>query len=145
MFLQIMKHRRCCRFLSYYKDGSLAGLSFTVEGRDMVFVLYLAVSESIRSKGIGSEILSYLKNLYGKPLSLNVEPKDENADNADERRRRFAFYERNGFSDTGYLLQDTQMTYTILSTANEFLPDVYYETLKGLHPIGVGMPEILKK
>ena len=80
-------------------------------------------------------------------MSFTVEgpDMDENADNADERRRRFAFYERNGFYDTGYLLRDTQMTYTVLSTAKDFKPDAYYETLKGLHPSGVGVPEILKK
>ena len=145
LFLQAIKLRRSCKFLSYCKDEELAGMSFTVEGQDMVFVLYLAVSENIRSKGIGSEILLYLKNLYGKPLTLNVEPMDGDAGNADERRRRFSFYERNGFYDTGYLLRDSRMTYTVLSTAKDFLPDVYYETLKGLHPSGVGMPEILKK
>lgn len=145
LFLQMMRLRRSCRFISYYKEGSLAGLSFTVEGRGMVFVLYLAVSENIRSTGIGSEILSYLKNLYGKPLTLNIEPMDDTADNADERRRRYSFYERNGFYNTGYLLRDTQMTYTVLSTAKDFLPDVYYETLLGIHPGGLGMPEILKK
>ncbi|HJJ68358.1 MAG: hypothetical protein IIX51_00520 [Methanocorpusculum sp.] len=105
LFLHAIKLRRSCKFLSYCKNGCLAGMSFTVEGPDM----------------------------------------DENADNADERRRRFAFYERNGFYDTGYLLRDTQMTYTVLSTAKDFKPDVYYETLKGLHPSGVGVPEILKK
>ena len=80
-------------------------------------------------------------------MSITVErpDMDENADNADERRRRFAFYERNGFYDTGYLLRDTQMTYTVLSTAKDFKPDAYYETLKGLHPVGIGMPEIIKK
>ena len=37
------------------------------------------------------------------------------------------------------------MTYTDLSTAKDFKPDAYYETLKGLHPVGIGMPEIIKK
>jgi hypothetical protein len=37
------------------------------------------------------------------------------------------------------------MTYTVLSTAKDFKPDAYYETLKGLRPIGIGMPEIIKK
>lgn len=142
LFLQMMKLRRSCRFLSYYKDGILAGLSFTVEGPEMVFVLYLAVSANVRSRGYGSEILSSLKDRYKKPLTLNIEPLDEDAANAEERKRRFSFYERNGFSNTGYLLQDSQMTYTVLSTAEDFSVEDYTKALLGLHPFGMKMPEI---
>ena len=144
-FLQALALTRRSRFLAFYAGDSLAGISFTIEGRDMVFLLYLAVSPDMRSCGFGTEILSYLKTLYNKPLTLNMEPLDSAADNADERLRRFAFYERNGFSDTGYLLVDPQMTYAVISTAKEFSLEEYKEALHGLHPGGIGMPDIVKR
>lgn len=111
----------------------------------MVFLLYMAVSPSLQSRGYGTEILEYLKEQYKKPITLNAEPRDDDSENADERSRRFAFYERNGFSDTGYVLQDTKMTYTVLSSAKKFAIEDYYGALLGLHPKGIGMPKIRKR
>ncbi|MBE6507711.1 MAG: GNAT family N-acetyltransferase [Methanocorpusculum parvum] len=142
LFLKVLALRRSCLFVSYYADDCLVGISYAVEGPEMVFVLYLAVSANVRSRGYGSEILSSLKDLYKKPLTLNIEPLDEDAANAEERKRRFSFYERNGFSNTGYLLQDSQMTYTVLSTAEDFSVEDYTKALLGLHPFGMKMPEI---
>lgn len=142
LFLKALALTKKSRFFAYYAGEELAGMSFTIEGRDMVFLLYLAVSPAMQSKGFGSEILSYLKTLYKKPLTLNAEPLDSAAENAAERKRRFAFYERNGFSDTGYVLTDSQMTYTVLSDAEQFSAAEYVEALSGLHPKGFGMPEI---
>lgn len=145
LFLKVLALRKRSRFLAYYAGDKLAGFSFTVEGQDMVFLLYLAVSPVMQSKGFGSEILAYLKGLYKKPLTLNAEPLDAAAGNAKDRERRFVFYERNGFSDTGYVLSDSQMTYTVLSDAEVFSAAEYYDALYGLHPKGLGMPEIRRR
>lgn len=142
LFLKALARTKKSRFLAYYDGDTLAGMSFTIEGKDMVFLLYLAVSPALQSRGFGTEILSYLKELYKKPLTLNAEPLDSAAENSPERERRFAFYERNGFSDTGYELVDSKMTYTVLSDAEVFSAAEYAEALLGLHPKGIGMPEI---
>lgn len=145
LFLKALALTRKSRFLAYYDGDTLAGMSFTIEGKDMVFLLYLAVSPAMQSRGFGTEILSYLKELYKKPLTLNAEPLDSAAGNAVERERRFVFYERNGFSDTGYELVDSKMTYAVLSDAEVFSAAEYYEALLGLHPKGIGMPEIRRR
>ena len=87
-------------------------------------------------------ILNPRSGLYKKPLTLNAEPLDSAAEIAEERERRFAFYERNGFSNTGYELVDSKMTYAVLSDAEVFSAAEYSEALLGLHPRGIGMPEI---
>ena len=145
LFLKILACTKASRFLAYYDGESLAGISFTIEGERMVFLLYMAVSPSLQSHGYGTEILEYLKEQYKKPITLNAEPRDDDSENADERSRRFAFYEQNGFSDTGYVLQDTKMTYTVLSSAKKFAIEDYYGALLGLHPKGIGMPKIRKR
>jgi ribosomal protein S18 acetylase RimI-like enzyme len=61
-------------------------------------VLYLAVDGSLRGKGYGSRVLSQIKaEKPGQRTVLNIEPLDEKAPNAEQRRKRLAFYERNGF------------------------------------------------
>ncbi len=147
LLLKLLSLRRCISFLEYGDvDEKPISFSYTVEGEEMVFILYLAVEENSRSKGYGSEILSLLKNRYvGKSLTLNIEPLDSAAANFSERQKRFAFYERNGFSDTGYNLRDSTMTYMILSTAEDFDAEKYRKTLLGLHPFGIGMPEIKRR
>ena len=63
----------------------------------MAFVLYLAVNGEERGKGYGSQILDILKSAYvDKAIVLNIEPIDENAPNAEQRKSRLRFYNRNG-------------------------------------------------
>lgn len=108
----------------------------------MVFVLYLAVNDTIRSKGYGSAILTHIKNYFGeKAISLNVEPLDIEAENYTQRAKRIAFYMKNGFSDTHYMLEDRGDSYLILSTAEKFSPKEYTDVLKKLS-FGSSVPTI---
>ena len=141
--LRIMSKRRCVDFLAYYDEGVFCGISYSIISRGHVFVLYVAVSDGLQSKGYGSFILDHLKELYnGAPLTLNVEPLDPESDNNHQRIRRMAFYTRNGFRDTGHTLVDGDIVYTILSTAEEFVPSEYGRVLRSL-TLGTYMPKIV--
>ena len=84
------------------KDGEFCGLAITINEFDMVLLDYFAISEEKRNSGLGSEILRELQQMYaGKRFFLEIECQDENADNAEERVRRKAFYLRNGMSEIG--------------------------------------------
>ena len=58
---------------------------------EFVFVEHFAVDKSLRGKGMGTQILSELKERFNKQLCLEVEPPVNEI-----TKRRVGFYERNG-------------------------------------------------
>ena len=65
----------------------------------------------------------------------DIEPVIAEADNAEQRRRRFSFYERSGFRDTGYAVQDSTGEYWTLAReapGTTFDPDDFRDTLSCL-------------
>ena len=86
-------------------EDILAYAFFVLDGRSALFDYY-AVGASLRDRGIGSR---FIQALMRGPLSqmdcvlLEVDDPDraETPDEAALRRRRLAFYLRNGLSDTG--------------------------------------------
>lgn len=103
--------------LRAWRDGeALAGLTFTVESRTMVWLFYLAVNDAVRSRGYGSRILAQVRReAAGRPVVLEIEPVEAGAPNPDQRRRRLAFYERNGFTPAGCTIHEGAQRYTLLS------------------------------
>lgn len=85
------------------ENGTFLGLVITIHHKDIVLLDYFAVSPAVRGKGIGSEVLSLLKNQYsGKRILLEIEDPEEPCKNRKERLRRKDFYLRNGLSVQNY-------------------------------------------
>ncbi len=91
------------KFKVYYDNDLFVGILFTIESDDSLFVFYIAVNDEIHSKGYGSRLLQVLFDRYpNKPVTLFVETMDDkSATNYEQRVKRLAFYERNGFVHTG--------------------------------------------
>lgn len=118
-------------FLAFYDRDSFVGFSYCVESDHMAFILLLAVIEESRGKGYGSEILAYLRDKYQKkPITVNIEPLDVEAKNASERERRLAFYERNGYLQTGYMVKGEKVPYMVLSSDGKLDVNEYLKLLK---------------
>lgn len=120
--------------VAVYMDGDkFCGFTHIYETEKMAFVLYLAVNGEERGKGYGSQILDILKSAYvDKAIVLNIEPIDENAPNAEQRKSRLRFYNRNGFFDTGYLVEDVGGMFTAMSNVKDFSPKEYQRLFKAL-------------
>lgn len=119
--LHLMAARKGVDYLAFYDEGLFCGIAYTSVTDRMIYVLYLAVNDALRSQGYGTQILSLLKEQNPeKEITLNIEPLDERSENYEQRKRRMAFYRRNGFCDTGYCLADMTGEYSILSTADNF-------------------------
>jgi len=106
-FLRYKLRKGKAGFDIIYTHDTWIGLIYVTEYKDIVFVQFLAISESRRSGGYGSKVMDSLKNLHsGKRIVLNIEMLDKQAKNYEQRIKRKAFYEKNGFSSTGYIVKE---------------------------------------
>lgn len=80
------------------QNGRFAGLAATING-SVILLDYFAVSEALRSHGVGSAFLRTLLASYAdKGLFVEIEAPDGH-DPADEKERRKRFYLRNGLTE----------------------------------------------
>jgi len=94
-------------FSVLYADDTWIGLIYATEFKDIVLVHFLAISESIRSGGYGTKVMDLMKVTHsGKRIVLNIEKLDEQEKNNQQRIKRKAFYEKNGFSSSGYIVKE---------------------------------------
>lgn len=90
-----------------YADDIWIGLIYTTYFKDIVLVHFLAISESYRSGGYGSIVMDSMKVTHsGKRIVLNIETLDKQEKNYQQRIKRKAFYEKNGFSSSGYIVKE---------------------------------------
>ncbi|MBR4839636.1 MAG: GNAT family N-acetyltransferase [Paludibacteraceae bacterium] len=102
-------------FTAYYDGASLLGFTIVYPRKTFNWFWYFAVPDALRGKGIGQQILSRLIDKYKASTNiLDMESPDQVCENAEQRRRRHAFYLRNGFRDTGVGRSFDGIDYTIL-------------------------------
>lgn len=102
---------------AYYDKERFVGFAYIIESKEQMFILFLAVNGSVRSKGYGSMILAQIREYAGrKPLILTIEPVEKDSPNSEQRRQRLSFYERNGYQLTSHYYYEGQERYQILTT-----------------------------
>lgn len=108
-------------FLGFYDGDTTCGFVYLAHNRKIVFVMFLAVEETLRAKGYGSAILREIQNKYpDKKIIVSIEPCDNNAPDRELREKRKAFYLRNGYRETGYLMKLNGIVQEILIRNGEF-------------------------
>lgn len=118
--------------LTAFLDGDeFCGFTASVTADGLHFLLFFAVEDDLRGKGYGSAILSALKRVHPEVV-LNVEPLIESAPNLEERKRRFAFYGKNGFFDTGWHVWEVGGMFRVLSTRQELDVPAYKKIFRKL-------------
>jgi GNAT superfamily N-acetyltransferase len=102
-------------FTIYYEDGNLVGLTIVYPRPQFNWFWYFAVPEELRGRGIGQRILTQLIEKYsGQSNILDMESPEQVCENSEQRKRRHAFYLRNGFRDTGVGKSFKGIDYTIM-------------------------------
>ena len=102
-------------FSVYSEDGNLVGLTIVYPRPQFNWFWYFAVPETLRGNGIGQKILSQLLEKYKDQSNiLDMESPEQVCENSMQRKRRHAFYLRNGFRDTGVGKSFKGIDYTIL-------------------------------
>lgn len=83
----------------FTRDGKFVGLIITINGENNILLDYLAVEETQRGTGNGTEILQKMRSRYaGKGVFLEIESVYEDCDNKAQRLRRKHFYEKSGMT-----------------------------------------------
>ena len=99
-------------FLAMYDGDEFIGFTYVISKSDLAYVFFLAIEDSKRGMGYGSEALTLLNSYYeGHRIFLAIEQMDANADNYPERVRRLAFYEKNGLHLLGIKLREGSVIY----------------------------------
>lgn len=100
---------------AYYDGEQFVGFTIVLRRSDFNWFWYFAVVEELRGKGYGEEILRRTINHYSdRSLILDMESPFQQCENSAIRRRRYAFYLRNGFCDTNVGKSFLGIDYTIL-------------------------------
>ena len=101
-------------FVAIVRDGTAAGFMLYLVRGDVCFLGFLAVSEGLRSRGIGGEALELLKKrMEGRRVFLNAESPGQEQD---ERSRRIGFYARHGLVPCGIHSEFAGTGCTVLCT-----------------------------
>ena len=142
--LRFLTVRKEIDITAYYDGEVLCGFTYTVTAGNILFVLFFAVENTLRGKGYGSAILEHLKESNPeKSVLLNVELLDPNADNYEERVRRFRFYEKNGFYDTKYDIEEVGGVFRVLATTPTFDNEEYLRVFRKMS-FGFWKPKIMR-
>lgn len=115
---------------AWYDGDAFVGLTMVLERPDVCWFWYFAVREDLRGNGYGQQILNAIKELYAdRPLILDIESPRQPSGNLPQRRRRYQFYRRNGFVDTGVGRTFESVAYDILLLGGGGFSAATYEAL----------------
>lgn len=132
-------------FLGFYDGQYICGFVYLAHNRKIVFVMFLAVDKTLRSKGYGSAILQEIQNKYpDKKIIISIEPCDKNSPDTELRTRRKDFYIRNGYKETGYMMKLSGIVQEIIITNGEF-NKTQFRAFFALYSNGTMWPRIWKQ
>ena len=118
-------------FYSVYDNETWIGFVYLIIDGDLLFLQYLAVDDSVRSKGYGGAILSKLKADFSEyRIFFAIEMPDEKAENNAQRIKRKEFYEKHGFREAGYAVENPNVvTFEILLHGNAIVSDDFRKVM----------------
>lgn len=130
-------------FTVYYEDGNLVGLTIVYPRPQFNWFWYFAVPEELRGRGIGQRILTQLIEKYsGQSNILDMESPEQVCENSEQRKRRHAFYLRNGFRDTEVGKSFKGIDYTIMMIGEgTFTQHDYDQIINELRSYWEAMPQ----
>ena len=116
-------------------EGKFVGFTTVFPYSVLVYVFFLAIHKDCRSCGYGTRALSLIAEQYpGKRVVLDIEPDDLSQPGNELRLRRKAFYLRNGFSSSGYMLTYLGLRFEILYAGGEgFCMDDYRKMMHEIY------------
>lgn len=124
-------------FLLLTNEERFVGFMVIQTYKNMAYLFFLAIDFACRSKGYGSYAIEALKQLYpDKKQVVDFEMLDEKADNYEQRKKRRAFYLRNGYKETGLYLSYLGVDYEVFCMEEEFDTEEFKEMMRTIQVEG---------
>lgn len=121
--------------LGIYEDGPV-GFMVVREYKTILYLAYLAVNSTLRSKGIGGSALKCLvSNNADRMIVVEYEAPDPSSAENELNIRRKGFYKRNGFYETGYFTFYDDTEFEIGCAGMEFNVKLFGEFTEHLSTI----------
>lgn len=114
-------------FIVYYDEEKFIGFTIFKRFENISYLIFFAIEEEIRGKGYGTQILKrVIEQEKDNKLILAIEnPFELEAENYEQRIKRFGFYLRNGLMYLPHLrIKELGYTYRVLGN-KPFEPDDY--------------------
>lgn len=107
--------------LAFYDGSKPIGMIYLGKTRKLIFIMFFAVDQELRSNGYGSKILKKISEMYpNKKIIISIERCDVDSDDLEIRKRRRNFYLRNGYQPTGYMVRLAGIEQEIIIANGEF-------------------------
>lgn len=119
---------RGVEFLSIYDDDTWLGFIHTLVGEKLSYIFYFAIDGGLRQSGYGSKIIREYKKIHPK-LSLAIEPIEEDSDNIKQRKKRLAFYEKNGFETLDTRVVEMGVEFELMGARGMEIKESDYKSL----------------
>lgn len=145
-YLKLKAKKNFIDYLAIYHDDTYVGFIYLIHQKQLTHVLFFAIDPSHRGKGYGSFALDLLRKTYKKQsIILNIQA-IEDAPNKEERILRKAFYLKNAYVETKYMVSEFGDNYEMLSDGQvSFTMADYFNLLKRFaSPFAFIIPIILK-
>ena len=102
--------------LAFVQAEQIVGLAVTMKYKDLVLLDYFAIDAGQRGNGCGSAAIRLLQERFSdKKFYLEIESLKEPSENMAQRKKRKAFFLRNGMHATGRHVRVSGTAYEILS------------------------------
>ena len=129
----LMKHSGESELIACYDGETFCGFYSTLTFGDITHILFLAVADELRDRGYGSALLKLISQRHPhNRIILDIEAEDSAAPNHEQRVRRKAFYEKNGYTESGIRYHWRGVSYKILiknGTITEAEFDAFWDNL----------------
>lgn len=116
--------------LAVEEEEEFAGLAINMLSEKTALLDYFAIAPHRRCNGSGGRAVRALEERFkNKKYIFEIEMQDEKAPNAEDRKRRKAFYLRNGLKETGIFANVYETDFELLTPDGELTFEEYLEIL----------------
>lgn len=117
--------------LAVTENGEFLGLAVNMMDGGTALLDYFAIASERRGGGVGSRSLKLLlEHFRGQKYIFEIEKQDAAADNAEERKRRKAFYLRNGLKETGVFVNVYGTDFELITPDGSLSYETYFRILE---------------